>query len=74
MPGEGQRSALDVINERGYRGALSPGNHTGKHGSGGGLMLDNFGDNRNGKTGAPVDYVMQPENDGDDGSVDSERD
>ena len=62
VPGGEQRSSLDF---NGNRGALSPGNQTGTVGRGGNRFnLNNgFPDNFNNKTGAPVNYVMQPEED-----------
>ena len=63
VPGGEQRSSLDFNGNIG-RGALSPGNTTGNAGGGGRFNFNNqFGDNFNGKTGAPVNYVMQPEED-----------
>ena len=59
--GADHRSALDF---QGARGALSPGNQTGTvHGGGSNRFQGGFGDNFNNKTGAPVNYVMQPEED-----------
>ena len=72
-PGAGPSTTLGVDAQR-Y--AQSP-NMTGPNG---GLMFNSgFGgaagyDPRNNKTGAPVDYVMQPENEGDEDLLGSDKD
>ena len=63
MPGGAYRSRLDGMNGRGVMNAFSPGNITGNP-DGQQLMFNShLGDDRNNKTGAPVNFVMQPDED-----------